>query len=104
MKGVAQQNRVTSKPSRGVGVARPQPRAACVGAGNRHRAGALEVPGILQAKLTIGKANDPFEQEADRVADAVMRMPEPFGGSCAASDPRSYTGEKTAFQRQRRPV
>jgi len=27
----------------------------------------------LQAKLTIGQANDPFEQEADRVAEQVMR-------------------------------
>jgi len=28
----------------------------------------------LQAKLTIGSINDPLEQEADRVADQVMRM------------------------------
>ncbi len=34
-------------------------------------------PGFLQAKLTIGQANDIYEQEADRVADQVMRMPEP---------------------------
>src|ERR1700722_16350744 len=31
----------------------------------------------LQAKLTVGQANDPLEQEADRVAERVMRMPEP---------------------------
>ena len=31
----------------------------------------------LQAKLTIGAPDDVYEQEADRVADAVMRMPEP---------------------------
>lgn len=31
----------------------------------------------LQAKLTIGAPNDICEQEADRVADEVMRMPEP---------------------------
>ena len=30
----------------------------------------------IQAKLKIGKANDKYEQEADRVADQVMRMPE----------------------------
>ena len=29
-----------------------------------------------QAKLTVGAPNDAFEQEADRVADQVMRMPE----------------------------
>jgi len=30
--------------------------------------------GILQAKLKIGPQNDIYEQEADRVADQVMRM------------------------------
>lgn len=30
-----------------------------------------------QAKLTIGAPDDPCEQQADRVADEVMRMPEP---------------------------
>ncbi len=30
---------------------------------------------LLQAKLTVGPADDPFEREADRVADQVMRMP-----------------------------
>ncbi len=30
-----------------------------------------------QAKLTVGQPNDKYEQEADRVADQVMRMPEP---------------------------
>jgi len=32
--------------------------------------------GALQAKLRIGQPGDVYEQEADRVADAVMRMPE----------------------------
>jgi uncharacterized protein DUF4157 len=31
----------------------------------------------LQAKLKIGAAHDPYEQEADRAADQVMRMPDP---------------------------
>ncbi|HEX3126494.1 MAG TPA: DUF4157 domain-containing protein [Thermoanaerobaculia bacterium] len=31
----------------------------------------------IQPKLTLGAPNDPFEKEADRVADQVMRMPEP---------------------------
>jgi len=31
----------------------------------------------LQAKLTISDPNDIYEQETDRVADQVMRMPEP---------------------------
>jgi hypothetical protein len=33
--------------------------------------------GALQAKLRIGQPGDVYEQEADRVADEVMRMPEP---------------------------
>src|SRR5271165_6537394 len=31
----------------------------------------------LQAKLEIGPVDDPLEREADRVADQVMRMPDP---------------------------
>ena len=31
----------------------------------------------LQPKLKIGRPNDKYEQEADRVADEVMRMPDP---------------------------
>lgn len=34
-------------------------------------------PPLIQAKLTIGQPNDKYEQEADRVADIVMHMPEP---------------------------
>ena len=33
--------------------------------------------GALEAKLSIGQPWDVYEQEADQVADAVMRMPEP---------------------------
>ena len=33
--------------------------------------------GALQVKLKIGQPGDKYEQEADQVADAVMRMPEP---------------------------
>src|SRR6185295_16965699 len=34
-------------------------------------------PGGVQAKLTVSQPDDPFEQEADRVADRVMRMDAP---------------------------
>ena len=37
----------------------------------------LFASGTLQAKLKISQPNDIYEQEADRVADQVMRMPEP---------------------------
>ncbi len=33
--------------------------------------------GIIQPKLKFGQPNDIYEQEADRVAEQVMRMPEP---------------------------
>jgi uncharacterized protein DUF4157 len=33
--------------------------------------------GTLQTKLKIGQPGDKYEQEADRVVDTVMRMPEP---------------------------
>lgn len=33
--------------------------------------------GVIQPKLKVGQPNDKYEQEADRVADQVMRMPEP---------------------------
>jgi hypothetical protein len=34
---------------------------------------------LIQPKLKIGQPNDKYEQEADRVADRVMSMPEPKG-------------------------
>ncbi len=32
---------------------------------------------LIQTKLIVGQPDDIYEQEADRVADQVMRMPEP---------------------------
>ncbi|MDH5181208.1 MAG: DUF4157 domain-containing protein [Gammaproteobacteria bacterium] len=43
----------------------------------------------VQAKLTIGQPNDKYEQEADRVADQVMRMPD---SAAAAAPARQATG------------
>ena len=60
----------------------------------------------IQAKLAINKPGDSFEQEADRVADQVMRMPEPglqracacgsSGGECAACKKRDEAGLQRA--------
>lgn len=41
------------------------------------RATSRPVAPFVQTKLKIGEPNDRFEEEADRVADEVMRMPEP---------------------------
>jgi hypothetical protein len=38
---------------------------------------ARSLPGIIQPKLAVGPVDDPLEREADRVADRVMRMPDP---------------------------
>lgn len=43
--------------------------------------GRLIKSGALQAKLRIGQTGDKYEQEADRVADAVMRMPQAVSGT-----------------------
>ena len=47
-------------------------------AGNRAVTKLLQSGSLrLQPKLAIGPVNDPLEHEADRVADEVMRMPDP---------------------------
>lgn len=37
----------------------------------------------VQAKMTVNRPGDKFEQEADKTADKVMRMPTPPGGTAA---------------------
>jgi hypothetical protein len=46
---------------------------------------AIPLHGGIQTKLVVGEANDPLEHEADRVADQVMRMPEPQISTSATS-------------------
>jgi hypothetical protein len=43
----------------------------------RHSMGNRAVGRLLQTKLKVGPSGDRFEQEADRVAEQVMRMPAP---------------------------
>ncbi len=45
--------------------------------GGHHAAAAALRNHIIQRKLTVGDPNDLYEQEADRVADQVLRMPDP---------------------------
>jgi len=51
---------------------------------------------VAQQKLTIGAPNDKYEQEADRVADQVMRMPAPHAtipdGELTVSNTRPING------------
>lgn len=45
--------------------------------GGHHAAPAALRNHIIQRKLTVSNPNDLYEQEADRVADQVLRMPDP---------------------------
>lgn len=55
----------------------------------QHTLGNRSVGRVIQAKLNVSRPGDTYEQEADRVADQVMRMPEPaaFGGATSAPQP-----------------
>jgi hypothetical protein len=42
----------------------------------------------IQPKLTVSSPDDPYEQQADRVADRVMRMETLLAGSARTEDSR----------------
>ena len=52
--------------------------------------------GVIRPKLTVSQPEDSYEQEADRVADAIMRMPDPKADGRAAHGEarRSYLQRK----------
>src|SRR3970040_958677 len=60
---------------------------------------AAGIPMFLQAKLSICPPDDPYEREADRVADRVMRMPE--GSSSTHALSLTSAAASTAQPRQR---
>src|SRR5215216_5390865 len=51
---------------------------------------------VMQAKLTINEPGDKYEQEADRVAEQVMRMPDP-----GATNEAPISGQTQIIQIQR---
>ena len=53
---------------------------------------------MIQTKLVIGAPDDEFEREADRIADEVMRMPDP------RIQQASPTEEDEADQLQAKPL
>jgi Domain of unknown function (DUF4157) len=81
--GLSRSKRVTPAPPRLIKVkARAAPRLGdsrfgFVGPAPRLGASISPHPPGLQTELKVGKPNDKYEQEADRVADQVMRMAEP---------------------------
>src|SRR5947209_20232496 len=50
---------------------------------------------VIQTKLTINQHNDIYEQEADAMADKVMRMPDP-----SMNDHLFFKPSVSALQRQ----
>jgi len=54
-------------------------------------------PSTIQPKLTIGQPNDQYEQEADRVADQVMSMPD-------ATTPQTVQREAMPEEVQMKPL
>lgn len=50
----------------------------------RRAAAPFPLPWPIQAKLEVGAVDDPLEREADRVAERVMRMPDPSPVSSSA--------------------
>lgn len=62
--------------------------------GNQSFGRMLQASGI-QAKLRISQPGDPYEQEADRVADQVMRMPAPSASALSLGDPIASSTSST---------
>ena len=58
----------------------------------------------FQPKLTVNTPGDKYEQEADRVADMVMRMPEPtVQRECATCGGKSPTGGECPECKKKKP-
>jgi hypothetical protein len=57
------------------------------------RSGAESAESILQRQnVTVGRTHDPMEAEADRVADSVMRSPEPATANISTDRARTVRG------------
>ncbi|MGH7230238.1 MAG: DUF4157 domain-containing protein [Nitrospiraceae bacterium] len=62
-----------------------------------------DVPQTIQAKLTIGRPGDPAEQEADRIAEQVMRMPVPAASRSILPGAAIVDGEPTIQRNPKQP-
>jgi len=77
----------------------------------RSSLGTTAVSGVMQPKLAIGRVDDPLEHEADRVAELVMRKPDPATsirlqaklGIGAVDDPLEHEADRVADQVMRMP-
>ncbi|MGA6828050.1 eCIS core domain-containing protein [Nitrospira sp. NS4] len=65
------------------------------------------LPLFLQPKLAISQPGDPYEQEADRVADQILRMPEPTVqrqcAACSAGGPPCQACGEERISLSRKP-
>lgn len=57
-------------------------------------------PAPIQPKLVVGHPNDKYEQEADRVAEKVMRMPEPQVQRQAEPTDRGITIQRISAEKE----
>ncbi len=76
MQSLADRNPVSGNKTPGRGAPAIQRKCNC-GGSCESCAGKEDETGKIQTKLAIGSPDDEYEQEADRVADQVMRMSEP---------------------------
>lgn len=53
-------------------------------------------PAFIQPKLTISQPSDSYEQEADHIADRVMRMPESSVASASRSPARGFRDDRSS--------
>lgn len=66
----------------------------------QHQAEPFFGPASLQTKLEIGQPNDPYEREADKVADQVMRMPDAgVQMKCTSCEDEERIRQKPLIQR-----
>jgi hypothetical protein len=72
---VAQAAPKTKKPAPAKPARKPKPAAVPAPAKPAQKPGPPAAPSRMQKKLEVGPAGDRFEQEADRIADHVMRTP-----------------------------
>jgi hypothetical protein len=84
------------RPAKPVGLAKPEPTAR-ENETEDLKSHPVFTHGLLQRKLTIGASNDPLEQEADRVAEHVMREPQPKSEH-QAPQPAAVPTPRTAVQ------
>src|SRR5258706_3549292 len=95
MKTSAEKSSTTATPT--ATQAARQPFIARKGTGNFFAPARDAVASGVQTKMTVNKPGDQFEQEADKMADKVMRMPAP---PVAAKDEKLQRAPEEKLQKR----